>query len=337
MSDQAPTISIVVPTLNEAANISVVLPALPEVHEVILVDGHSVDGTVEAAQRVRPGVKIIHQTRRGKGNALACGFAAATGDIIVMFDADGSADPAEIPAFVRALTGGADYAKGSRFCRSGLAPRGSEDISPLRKLGNGGLNALANLLFGTRYSDLCYGYNAFWRRILPVLQLPPVSAPDSDPDSDPDRNPDRDPDRLLWGDGFEIETVLSCRVAAARLRVEEVPSLERRRIFGDTNLRTFLDGSRVLRTILCERLSAQYRNPGASSIADDLEMRSRVQAEGVAGALTMLDPTGRRRGSSLARLHESARSHCGPAEAGGPRSFLSGLWRAGSRTKGRTQ
>jgi glycosyltransferase involved in cell wall biosynthesis len=75
---------------------------------------------------------VLSQTRTGKGNALACGFAAATGDIIVMIDADGSTDPAEIPRFVEALTAGADFAKGSRFAPGA----GSTDITPLRKLGN---------------------------------------------------------------------------------------------------------------------------------------------------------------------------------------------------------
>lgn len=263
MPEETPTISVVMPTLNEAANLPVVLPALPEVHEVIVVDGHSVDGTIETARCVRPGVKIVRQTRRGKGNALACGFAAATGDIVVMFDADGSADPAEIPLFVRALTEGADYAKGSRFCRTGSGVGGSADISRLRMAGNAGLNSLANLLFGTQFSDLCYGYNAFWRRILPLLRLPPVAASGVVPE------------RLLWGDGFEIETVLSCRVAAARLRVAEVPSFEHRRLFGDTNLRTFVDGSRVLRTILFERVVAAYAPTGTRGTADDLDLRTR--------------------------------------------------------------
>ena len=105
------------------------LPAIaavrPAVHEIIVVDGHSVDNSVETAQRVLPWVRAITQTRKGKGNAMACGFAAATGDVIVMFDADGSADPAEIPAFVAALVAGADFAKGSRFAPGG----GSDDIT----------------------------------------------------------------------------------------------------------------------------------------------------------------------------------------------------------------
>ena len=183
-------------------------------------------------------MKVITQTRKGKGNAMACGFAAATGDVIVMFDADGSADPAEIPAFVRALVAGADFAKGSRFVRGG----GSDDITLLRKAGNAGLNGVANALFGTSYTDLCYGYNAFWADILPVLDLPDISLP-----APPQGG-------MLWGDGFEIESVLNCRVAASGMTTTEVPSIERERIFGETNLRTFADGTRVLRT-----LAAEYR------------------------------------------------------------------------------
>ncbi|WP_370588758.1 glycosyltransferase family 2 protein [Pseudonocardia sp. C8] len=232
------------PTRNEARNLEVVLPAVaavrPAVHEVLVVDGNSTDGTVETARRVLPDVRIVRQTRKGKGNAMACGFAAATGDVLVMFDADGSADPQEIPRFVQALVDGADFAKGSRFTKGG----GSEDITLLRKSGNAGLNLVANTLFGTRYTDLCYGYNAFWADILPLLDLPPVDLPP---------HPD---DGMYWGDGFEIETVLNCRVAAAGLTITEVPSVERERMFGETNLRTFADGTRVLRTLAAERRRA---------------------------------------------------------------------------------
>jgi glycosyltransferase involved in cell wall biosynthesis len=233
----------VVPTRNEARNLEIILPAIaavrPAVHEIIVVDGNSTDGSIEAAKRVLPSVRTITQTRKGKGNAMACGFAAATGDVIVMFDADGSADPAEIPAFVSALVAGADFAKGSRFTTGG----GSDDITLLRKTGNAGLNGVANALFGTTYTDLCYGYNAFWADLLPVLQLPPVDAP-------------RPAEGMLWGDGFEIETVLNCRIAAAGLKITEVPSIERLRMFGETNLRTFADGARVLRTLLAEHRRA---------------------------------------------------------------------------------
>ena len=136
-----PSVSIVMPVKNEAANLRIVLPELPPVHEVILVDGNSDDGSVEVARELLPGIRVIGQTRVGKGNALACGFAAVTGDIIVMFDGDGSADPAEIPSFVNALLGGSDFAKGSRFTPGGR----SDDITLVRRLGNSGLHMAANV------------------------------------------------------------------------------------------------------------------------------------------------------------------------------------------------
>jgi glycosyltransferase involved in cell wall biosynthesis len=215
-----------------------VLPQLPEVHEVILVDGDSRDDTVETARRLLPSIRVLSQTRRGKGNALAVGFEAATGDIIVMFDADGSADAREIPTFVDTLLAGADFAKGSRNMEAG----GSDDITGIRHLGNQALVHATNVLFGTDYTDLCYGYNAFWRDILPALELP--SAGDG-----PRR---RSSDKLLWGDGFEIETLLNCRVAMANLDVVEAPSVELSRVHGESNLNARTDGIRVLRTLLKE-------------------------------------------------------------------------------------
>jgi glycosyltransferase involved in cell wall biosynthesis len=228
-----PKVSVVIPTLNEARNLDHVFAALPAgLHEVILVDGHSVDGTPDVARRLRPDVRVVNQTRTGKGNALACGFAVATGDIIVMIDADGSTDPAEIPRFVEALTSGADFAKGSRFAPGA----GSSDITPLRKLGNKLLGLAVNIMYGTRYSDLCYGYNAFWARHAPAFRLQAESPGQ----------------RKVWGDGFEIETVLNLRASAAGLAITEVPSFEHARIHGESNLRTLRDGQRVLRTILTE-------------------------------------------------------------------------------------
>ncbi|HEY0813046.1 MAG TPA: glycosyltransferase family 2 protein [Pseudonocardia sp.] len=268
-----PRVSVVVPTRNEARNLEVVLPAIaavrPAVHEIIIVDGHSVDGTVETAQRVLPWVKVITQTRRGKGNAMACGFAEATGDVIVMFDADGSADPAEIPAFVRALVAGADFAKGSRFVRGG----GSDDITMLRKSGNAGLNGVANALFGTSYTDLCYGYNAFWADLLPVLDLPDINLPAPQQGG------------MVWGDGFEIETVLNCRVAAAGMKITEVPSMERERIFGQTNLRTFADGTRVLRTLAAEQRRAARKR------AERVRMEEQSRALTPPGGVPVVPPT----------------------------------------------
>ena len=246
-----PRVSVVIPTLNEARNLPHVFAQLPEgIHEVIVVDGHSVDDTCAVVRQLRPDSRIIMQNRSGKGNALACGFAAATGQIIVMLDADGSADPGEIPAFVQALLDGADFAKGSRFAPGG----GSADLTRLRTLGNRVLMAMVNRAYGTDYTDLCYGYNAFWRRHLPVLRLDSTTPPPEDGT------------QQLWGDGFEIETLIAIRVTVARLAVVEVPSFEHSRIHGVSNLTAFSDGLRVLRTIFAER---RARNAAAMKPADE--------------------------------------------------------------------
>jgi glycosyltransferase involved in cell wall biosynthesis len=223
-------VSVVIPALNEALNLRHVLANLPDnVFEVILVPGTSTDDTEIVARTLRPDVRVIHQDRTGKGNALACGFAACRGDVIVTLDADGSADPKEIPAFVGALLAGADFAKGTRAIQGG----GSHDMTLLRKLGNRGLTHLANVLHGTHYSDLCYGYNAFWHACLPALNVDI--------------------------DGFEVETLLNLRAAKSGLRVAEVASFELARIHGRSNLRTFNDGWRVLGTILREWVPKHHR------------------------------------------------------------------------------
>jgi glycosyltransferase involved in cell wall biosynthesis len=227
-----PTVSVVMPAMNEARNLPWLAARMPAgAAELILVDGHSVDDTVATARSLWPGVRIVRQNRRGKGNALACGFAAATSEVIVMIDADGSMDPGEIPYFVAALVAGADYAKGSRFTPGG----GSSDITRFRAAGNHVLNGLTAFVHRTSYTDLCYGYNAFWRRILPVLALEVG-----------------DGRQRRWGDGFEVETLINIRVHGAGLKVTEVPSFEGARLHGASNLHAVADGWRVLSIIARE-------------------------------------------------------------------------------------
>jgi glycosyltransferase involved in cell wall biosynthesis len=235
-----PTVSVVIPTLNEARNLPHVFARLPsDLHQVVVVDGLSKDGTIEVARSLRPDVEIVLQNRRGKGNALACGFAACTGEIIVMLDADGSADPQEIPKFVETLLQGADFAKGTRFAKGG----GSTDITHLRRLGNRILNGLVNVRYGAEFTDLCYGYNAFWRRCVDVLDLDVGEACDE----------------KRWGDGFEIETLINVRAVFQRLSIVEVGSFEADRIHGGSNLNAVSDGLRVLRTIATEKRFLQRR------------------------------------------------------------------------------
>jgi glycosyltransferase involved in cell wall biosynthesis len=256
-------VSVIIPALNEAQNLPSVLGALPDdVHEVVLVDGHSTDETVDVARRHRPDIRVVQQTRRGKGNALACGFAAATGDIVIMLDADGSADPKEIPVFVDALLAGAHFAKGSRFIGHG----GSADITRLRRAGNGLLNLCVRAFFRVGFTDLCYGYNAFWSECLMILELsePVIEVPAGE---QVDRR--RTSAAVRWGDGFEIETLINVRIQQAGLSVVEVPSFEHPRLHGVSNLNAVRDGLRVLRTIAAEwrrlRRAAQTR-PAAGAV-----------------------------------------------------------------------
>ena len=218
-----PTISVIVPALNEAGSIDWVLENLPPgIDELVLVDGLSTDYTEAIVQHLHPGAVVVHQHNKGKGSALRAGFAAASKDIIVMIDADGSTDPREIPLFIAALKGGADFAKGSRHMPGG----GSVDFTPLRRVGNMGFVALSNVLYGHRFTDLLYGYAAFWRTDLPALKLTAV--------------------------GFEVETQLILNAAKAGMRITEVPSIELERRAGVSHLNTWSDGLRCLRTMIRE-------------------------------------------------------------------------------------
>ena len=219
-----PNVSVVIPTLNEAANLRLLLPRIPEwIHEVVIIDGCSVDETVEVAREMRPDVRIVLESRRGKGAALRAGFEAASGDIIVMMDADGSMDPDEILLFVAALMSGADFAKGSRF----LQGAGTTDMTLFRRLGNLYLTLAVRALYGSSFSDLCYGYMAFWTKHVPILRSE--------------------------CDGFEIETLINIRALKNKLKIVEVASFESDRIHGESNLRAIPDGWRVLKTIFREK------------------------------------------------------------------------------------
>jgi glycosyltransferase involved in cell wall biosynthesis len=239
----SPSVSVVIPTLNEARNLPHVFSRLPVGPlEVIIVDGGSADDTIEVARKLRPDVVIAGQSRTGKGNALACGMMAATGDIVVLLDADGSTDPAEIPLFVESLVGGADYVKGSRVLPGG----GSDDLTSWRRFGNASLTRVMNALFRTDFTDSCYGYNSLWRHHVKAFDLDITPA---------------QPDEVgrRWGDGFEIEVLLHARAASGGLRIAEVPSVERTRIFGESNLHAIRDGVRILRTIVREYRGSQSR------------------------------------------------------------------------------
>jgi glycosyltransferase involved in cell wall biosynthesis len=221
-----PTVTVLVPARNEEKNLPHVLPRIPySVDQLLLVDGLSTDRTNELAKELRPDISIVKQDGKGKGNAIKCGIEAATGDIIVMLDADGSMNPEEIPSFIQPLLDGYDFVKGSRFLRGG----GTDDMERVRKLGNRVFVTLLNLLFGGRSTDLCYGFLAFKRDAINRFKVE--------------------------SDGFEIETELNVKALKAGLKVTEVPSFEEKRMTGTSNLKAFRDGKRIIRTLFRLRFS----------------------------------------------------------------------------------
>lgn len=221
MDGEIRTVSVVIPTKNEARNLPWTMRRIPDwVDEVVIVDGRSTDDTVAVARALRPDVTVVMERRPGKGAAIRAGFEAATGDCVVMIDADGSMDPYEIGRYVTAIAEGADLAKGSRRMPGG----GSADITFIRDLGNRGLLLAANLLFGSRFSELCYGFMAVRRSSIRALEL--VS------------------------DGFEIETEIVVRACREGMGIVEVPSYEYPRRHGESNLSAIRDGLRIVRTLL---------------------------------------------------------------------------------------
>jgi glycosyltransferase involved in cell wall biosynthesis len=224
---QWPTVTAVIPTLNEADNLRWLLPRLSSVDEVVIVDGQSSDGTAEIARLLRPDATIIVEPPTGKGTAMRTGMAAATSEVLIMLDADGSMDPAEFDAFLALLCRGFDFVKGSRYACGG----GSDDLTGLRSVGNKWLTRLANGLYRGGWSDLCYGYVGIRRSAV---------------------------DRLaLKSTGFEIETEMCVNAVRAGLKMAEVASHESNRRYGESNLNTFRDGWRVLRTMVRLRFAGR--------------------------------------------------------------------------------
>lgn len=226
---ERPRISVVMCTLNEENNLPKVLPKIPRwVDEVILVDGHSTDNTVAVARSILPTIRVLYQLRNGKDDAMKYGFRNANGEIIVVLDADGSTDPKQIPELVCPLLDGYDFVKGSRFLMA------DPNMSLRRKLGNKMLVVLTNLLFGTDYTDVCCGYNAFWKKGLDKIELS--------------------------RDGFDYEPVLYVKIKKAGLRVAEVPCQDIGRISGDSKLPMLTQGLKAAVAILHQRLLGQYYN-----------------------------------------------------------------------------
>jgi glycosyltransferase involved in cell wall biosynthesis len=231
------SVTLVIPAKNELASLPIVLAEIPDyIDEIIIVDGNSVDGTLEYAQEHPRVSKVIQQRSKGKGAALSAGFANATKDLVVIIDADGSMNLDELQHFLVKFPD-CGIVKGSRYLNGG----GSSDLTMFRSFGNKVLTKIANNFFHQDWTDLAYGYAAFDRKLLSSLALTNYDALGSLFS------------HKAYGQGFEIETLMFCRAARRGIKLVEVPAYENDRIAGASNLRAIRDGVRVLIALFVER------------------------------------------------------------------------------------
>ena len=246
---QKQNITIVIPTMNEVENIKEVFPNIPDfVDEIVVVDGNSTDGTRDEIIKFRKDAKIIIEKPSGKGAAIKTGFKNATGDLIIMMDADGSHNPREITGLLKPILNGYDVAKGSRLLPGG----GSAYFTPFRKLGNMIFVSMVNTLYGSKYTDLCYGYRAFKKEALERI--------------------------YSRSTGFEIETEQSILMVKAGLKIKEVPSFEELRKNGTSNLHAFRDGWRILNVIMKEYLKQFYKTNNKNEKKHEIHKKSIIKS-----------------------------------------------------------
>lgn len=168
--DVGHVISVIVPTRNEAVNLLPVLArAQAYADELIVVDGHSTDGTRDVA--LACGARVILDSGQGKGEALRRGIEEAQGDILVFLDADGSHDPDDIPALVEPIIAGrADHVSGSRMLG------GSDELHAtlnqfVRLMGSQIITLGVNYARGVRLTDCQNGFRAIRRDVARTLNL----------------------------------------------------------------------------------------------------------------------------------------------------------------------
>lgn len=220
-------VTIIIPTRNEAAGIGQVLQWVkPYIDEILVVDGHSTDGTADLARQA--GVRVIQDNGRGKGAALKLGIAEAHGDILVFMDADGSHDPTSIPALLAPiLSDEADLVVASRHRGGSDEWRGDLD-NYFRSVGGGIITLAINYRWNVRITDALNGFRAIRRSVAASLDL--------------------------TADDFDIEQQMVTRCLRKRYRVTEVASHEFLRKWGRSKLPTYRKGYLFLGRLMLDML-----------------------------------------------------------------------------------
>lgn len=213
-------VTLLIPARNEADCIGTVLadvdPAV--IDEVIVVDGHSTDGTPELVREM--GFKVVDQEGLGYGLAIRTGVKHASGDVITMVDADGSYRLEDIPLLLDCLKKGYDIAYGSRY----LPGSGSADDTPIRYAGNMIFTGLLRLMHGVKISDSLFLYVAAHRKVFEALPMTST--------------------------GFDYCIEFPIRAHKMGFTYTEVPSFEKARVAGDSKVNAMSDGVMILRTML---------------------------------------------------------------------------------------
>ena len=214
-----PKVSAVIPTLNEVSTIKMVLDSLPKdiVSEVLVVDGHSTDGTIALVKSL--GYPVYFEEGNGFGAAFATGAKKAAGDVVVFINSDYSHDAADISKFLEKMNEGYDMVMASRYLKGG----GSEDDSLLHYIGNRIITFTANLVHGTRFSDILYFYLAAKKEIFNKVET--------------------------RAEGFEYCIELPIKAHKAGFKIVQVPSFERKRAGGEAKVNAFRHGSKIFLSI----------------------------------------------------------------------------------------
>ena len=214
--------TVVIPTLNERECIAKVLQDIPKeaVHEVLIVDGHSTDGTPEIVRQL--GYRAITQPGKGYGDAINTGVAHADGDVIITMDADGSYNADDIPRLLKKLEEGCDIVYGSRYAKGS----GSDDDTLVSYIGNKVFTFLLNILHGVKISDSLFLYIAAKKRVFETIEMK--------------------------SQNFEYCIEFPIKAHKAGFTYTEIPSREKKRTGGDSKVNAVYHGFRILWVLLKE-------------------------------------------------------------------------------------